>query len=484
MRLVKAIVHQARRSPDEPAIAFGGGVVSFRALMAATAAAVEAIRLLGLPPRALVALDIRNPVHHTATIYALALLGHPSASVGTAWVTLQSGPSPAMMLTDIDCPDGTGLIIRKLDARWFAFDDSLPVDYAALMALPGLPEADDVVRYLYSSGTTGRPKCVALTNGVLELRVAHAFETLPQRALSGATLNMMGFSTLAGTIIPLTTHVGGALLCFSSNYAEVLTLCRLFGVTWLMGAVVQIEGILKALGSSPPPASLRCVLVAGAKLPHRMLMEIRARLSSYVMGGYGSTELGMVAFSTAAEFERHEGSAGYLTPWASAQAVDDNGQILPPGCEGVLRIRSNELAFYVDELGRPLPTDEDGWFYPGDFGRIDPDGLLIITGRTGEVINRGGVVVAPELIEEELRRDPAVADVAVVGSPGAGGVEQIWAAIVSPAPVDGERLLRAARLRLAERVPDRLFQVDAIPRNENGKVMRNLLREQLRRMLG
>lgn len=484
MQLVKAIVHQARRSQEEPAIAFGGGVVSFRALMAATAAAIEAIRLLGLPKRGLVILDIRNPVHHTATIYALALLGHPSASVGTAWVTQQSGPRPALLLTDVDGVDVPGLAVSRVDARWFAFDESRPVDFAALMAMPGFPDPDDVVRYLYSSGTTGRPKCVAVSNRVLELRVAHAFETLPQRALSGATLNMMGFSTLAGTVMPLTSHVGGSLLCFAAGYAEALQLCRVFGITWLMAAVVQIEGILKALGSAPPPASLRCVLVAGSKLPHRLLAEIRSRLSSYVLGGYGSTELGLVAFSTAADFERHEGSAGHLTPWAAAEAVDDDGRPLPAGRDGVLRFRSDELAVYVDEAGQPLPTLEDGWFYPGDYGRIEPDGLLIVTGRTGDVINRGGVVVAPELIEEELRRDPSVTDLAVVGAAAASGIEEIWAAIVSPAPIDGERLLRAARMRLAERVPDRLFQVDAIPRNEHGKVMRNLLREQLRRMLG
>ncbi|MGN6486984.1 MAG: class I adenylate-forming enzyme family protein [Devosia sp.] len=483
MQLVKAIVHQARRSAQDPAIAFGGGVASFGSLMGSVSAAVEVLRTLGIQPGALVVLDIRNPIHHTAMIYALALLGIRSASVGTAYVTQQAGPRPTLFLTDRDDLADSELPVRKVDARWFAFDETKPVDYAGLMAMPGFPNPDDVFRYVYSSGTTGKPKCVAITNRVIELRVAHAYQALPQRALSGATLNMMGFSTIAGTLTPLIAHTAGSLLCFSSSYADALNLSRLFGVSWLMGAVIQIDGLLKALGSATPPPSLRCVLVAGSKLPLRMLAEIRSRLSNLVLGGYGSTELGLVSFSTSADFERHEGSAGHMMPWAAAQAVSDAGEVLPPGDAGTLRIKCDELAFYVDEQGRPAETTQDGWFYPGDFGRIEPDGLVIVTGRTGDIINRGGVIVAPELIEEVLRLDPAVTDVAVVGVANAAGIDEIWAAIVSPAPLDGEGLIRAARQKLNERVPDRLFQIDAVPRNENGKVMRNVLREELRRRL-
>lgn len=101
MQLVKAIVHQARRSQQDPAIAFGAGVASFGSLMGSTAAAVEVLRTLGVARGSLVVLDIRNPIHHTAMIYALALLGIRSASVGTVQVT-RSGPRPDLFLTDRD----------------------------------------------------------------------------------------------------------------------------------------------------------------------------------------------------------------------------------------------------------------------------------------------------------------------------------------------------------------------------------------------
>jgi acyl-CoA synthetase (AMP-forming)/AMP-acid ligase II len=123
---------------------------------------------------------------------------------------------------------------------------------------------------------------------------------------------------------------------------------------------------------------------------------------------------------------------------------------------------------------------KDAWFYPGDVGRIYPDGLVVITGRTNEVINRGGIIVAPEVIEEVLRLDSRVQDIAVVGVLNAAGIEEIWAAVVSDTELDARTMIEASRPKLNEKVPDRIIRIDAIPRNENGKIKRNELRELLR----
>jgi acyl-CoA synthetase (AMP-forming)/AMP-acid ligase II len=144
-------------------------------------------------------------------------------------------------------------------------------------------------------------------------------------------------------------------------------------------------------------------------------------------------------------------------------------------------VRTRELAHYVDAAGRPVSIeDEDGWFYPGDVGRLETGGTLFITGRSSEVINRGGVIVAPEAIEDVLRLDRRIRDVAVLGVPNASGIEEIWAAVVSDTLIDGRQLIEAARPRLNEKVPDRIVQVSEIPRVENAKISRHQLREQLR----
>lgn len=120
----------------------------------------------------------------------------------------------------------------------------------------------------------------------------------------------------------------------------------------------------------------------------------------------------------------------------------------------------------------------DGWFYPGDVGRLHEDGLLTITGRVSEIINRGGVIVAPDMVEEVLRSIPGIADVAVFGAPDADGIEKICAAVVSEQWVDAAAIRTAAAVRLPDRSPDVVFQVEAIPRNAMGKVQRKDLRQE------
>jgi len=251
VQLIKNIVYQCRRHEQEPAVAFGGGIATYATLMGATAAVVEVLQTLDLPRGSLVMLDIRNPVHHLATIYALALLGLPSASVGTAQVVEQTGVQPRLFLTDRDDLEAPGLPVRKMDERWFAAS-SKQIDYQKLLTLPGFSDPADVVRYVYSSGTTGRAKCVALTEACLATRVANVNYSYPYHWRGDVTLNLMGFSTIAGILIPAMVHSAGALLCFAASHAETLQMTRLFKVEFILAAVTQIEGVLQALGEHPP----------------------------------------------------------------------------------------------------------------------------------------------------------------------------------------------------------------------------------------
>jgi len=476
MKLAKQILAHARLHESAPAIAYSGGVATYGTLAHMIEAAVVILETLRLPPRTSIMIDVRNPLQHTVLILALALLGYPSASLGSTFSVEKAGVLPGLLLSDRDLALGS---IRRLavDDRWFAHDPARPVDYSRLSNLPGFSSSDEIVRYVYSSGTTGFPKCVALTERVLELRLFHTFIT----TVSGqgtAGLNMLGFSTIAGIMAPLLTLPAGMLLCFANGNAEAMAMVRLFNVSMLSVAVVQLDGILRLIADQPPPPSLRLVAVSGSKLPARLLNEARARLCTNIVMGYGSTEVGSMTNATAPVLERYEGSAGYPHPWVELQAVDTDGAEVPAGTDGYLRARSAEMASYAADSGDATENFVDGWFYPGDIGRIHPDGLVTITGRATEVINRGGVIVAPELIEEVLRADPSVRDVAVVGAP-INGIEQIWAAVVSDGPIDANAIAERAYPKLNEKVPDRIVRVDAIPRNENGKVTRGALRDVL-----
>lgn len=480
MDLAKFVVYSARRYEAQPAIAFAGGVVTYKALMGATAAAAQVIETLRLPVRSIVVLDVRNPVFHTALVYALALCGHISASVGNAGALDRAGPSPALVLTDRDDLAAPQLPLRRIDPRWFAHDEGRPVDYQALLAKPGFADDDEVFRLIYSSGTTGRAKCVGLSNRVLERRISHAALQAPFGSGGAPQLNTMAFSTILGNLMLFHGPTSGGLLCFANSGGEALQMARAFGVGYLMGSVAQMQGVLRALGDAGPPPSLRTVRIIGSRIAAAQLREMRAKLCNHVISIYGSTEMGRITNAEPADLERHEGAVGMVAPFARAEVVDASGHLLPVGRDGVIRVQSDEMAVYMNETGEPVPlTDDDGWFYPGDVGHFEADGLLVVTGRTTEVLNRGGVVVAPEAIEEVLRGFAGVEDVAVVGVATASGVDEIWAAVVPTGKIDAQAILNAARTRLMERAPDRLFLFGRLPRAEGGKVMRNAVRDEL-----
>jgi acyl-coenzyme A synthetase/AMP-(fatty) acid ligase len=167
-------------------------------------------------------------------------------------------------------------------------------------------------------------------------------------------------------------------------------------------------------------------------------------------------------------------------PGEAIEIIGKDGVPLPPDQEGVVRIRSASISSYFVPTADDAEIFRDGWFYPGDIGRLMPDGLLVITGRVNEVINRGGDKLAPEVIEGALRLMPEIADAAVFAVPN---TDQIWAAVVGRQPLQHEAILNFCKQKLAGMAPDRIFELDRIPRNDMGKIIREEMREAIMKRL-
>lgn len=116
-----------------------------------------------------------------------------------------------------------------------------------------------------------------------------------------------------------------------------------------------------------------------------------------------------------------------------------------------------------------------GWIYPGDRGRVTSDGLFILSGRMSDVINVGGIKVAPAAIEALVQQHPAVVEAAAVGSIGADGLEQIVVVIIARPPISAQAVIDWC----AERgiVIARVIVVDKLPKTESGKIHCNLIRQ-------
>jgi acyl-coenzyme A synthetase/AMP-(fatty) acid ligase len=297
----------------------------------------------------------------------------------------------------------------------------------------------------------------------------------------GRYLSMMGFSTLGGYQTLMSALVLGGAVCFAGAPEDVLQVIALYHVTHLIAAPFQVRTLLESQARSGLHFPLlRQVLLAGSHIPNSLLAEIRQQICPNVICVYGSTELGPVAYGPASAMRGIEGATGFVMPGEIVEIVDQNGAALPPGQEGIVRIKAD----HIDSYFVPTPEDaqifKDGFFYPGDLGHLTADSLLVITGRTTEVINRGGDKLAPEVIEEVVRMAPAITDAAAFAVPG---TQQIWAAVVSKGPLQTEAVLAFCRQRLAGMAPDRLIELDRIPRNDMGKIIREDMKQAIMRRL-
>jgi len=229
--------------------------------------------------------------------------------------------------------------------------------------------------------------------------------------------------------------------------------------------------------------SLRSIHIGGAVAYAPLSIRIRTMVCDMLYCGYGSTEGGTVAYVPAEAIFGMDRAVGITAPWVEVEVLDEQKQPRAHGEEGEIRVRAlGQGHRYTKVADDAYEIADDEWFYPGDRGVLYRNGVLVITGRINEMINRGGVKVTPETVEEEIKKHTAIADAAAVGVLDDLGIEQIWLAVV--AKEAGELAIKQLYEYCHEHmplfVPDRIFQVQEIPRNQTGKISRAPLTDQLR----
>jgi long-chain acyl-CoA synthetase len=166
--------------------------------------------------------------------------------------------------------------------------------------------------------------------------------------------------------------------------------------------------------------------------------------------------------------------------------LDDDGRERPAGEIGTIWIRSlpGEEFEYFGDPEKTARSQRDGWYTLGDLGSFDDDGYLFLAGRSAELIISGGVNIYPAEIDAVLLAHPAVGDVATIGVPNEEWGEEVVAVVelvagTEPSPATTAELLEFARERLARfKCPRSVVFLDALPRQDNGKVYRRALRDQ------
>jgi len=468
------ILLHARVRPEKPAIVLADRVVTYDMMAQGILRVEDRLRKLELAPGVLVGISIESPIRHMIVAAALFRLGHPSLSVRRIADVLPLALPVAAFLHAADETLHFGQRQTFVGDDWFA-GERQPI---AATRSAGFTDKRAICRVELSSGSTGRPKAVSQSVEAFHQRLINYYATIGL-GLWDRLLCMPGLTSSWGFSLAAHVLFAGKTMAFAPTPRDCLHMIAVYALDALAASTHQLRELVHEQVQTPIPCpTLRVVLTGGSPLSRMIMLDAGARLCSSIVNQYGSTEAGATAFATTDRLAGIEGATGYIVPWAEVEVVDENDNQLAPDAEGLLRIRASCH-------GEPFPPGRadghtgfrNGWFYPGDRGRIAADGLLIVSGRTSEIINAGGLKLAPEVIEEILLKHPIITEVAAFGAIGTSGVEDIYLAVVSRAPLSEQHIIDWC----AERnIPvARVFLVETLPKTPSGKIHRDLLKRQL-----
>jgi acyl-CoA synthetase (AMP-forming)/AMP-acid ligase II len=371
----------------------------------------------------------------------------------------------------VSLPNG-GELVAAMFAVWRAGAVLVPVNPRLTPREVERIEQDVIGRHFgegiaivsFTSGTTGPPKPVPLEHARIVEGIDQVLATLRAKpARPGAppmpNLIPVSLSLWAGIYQVLFAFRLDAPIVLMDGFdtLDFAELVRRFGIRSTVlppPAMVMLADDARIADLAP----LKYVRSISAPLSPLQARRFRDRFGINVLNGYGQTELGGEVVGWSANDSKVHGddklgSVGRPHPGVELRVDDSTGEVL---------VR--------------IPGRIEDWQRTGDVGRIDDDGFVWIDGRVSEMVNRGGLKVHPGEVEEVLRLAPSVRDAAVVGAPDDRLGEVPVAFVVEAAPIDDDALQAFCREYLAPyKVPVRFERVDALPRNEAGKVLKGEL---------
>ncbi len=449
----------ARLRPDAPALDDGARVWGYAELDAAVGRMASRLAPLGARPGARVALAA-----HPSSLSVQALFAVPRAHAELAVLNPRLGPEALERALDAVEPDlllstDADVGALGLEPDWFTTIDDLPKPPPGQ---GGDAEGDPRAAFLlWTSGTSGEPGLVPVTMAALDAsaRAVSARLGLGARDRWYASLSLAHIGGLA--LIHRAMHTGACLVARGAYSTEALVeFVEEGGITHASLVPTMLRRLLDARGGARAPAGQRCLVVGGAPAGSDLVREA-LDLGYRVALTYGLTE----ACSQVAT--------------APPELVTAKPGTVGPPLEGVeLRLlESGEIALRGPTVA-PSLVDETGWLRTGDFGSLDEDGHLWITGREDERIVTGGVNVHPAAVEDAIQDVPGVVAVAVAGIGDETWGEVVGALVVAGSEEPDPGVMRdVVRRRLSDaEAPRRIVFARGLPTNANGKVDRAQVR--------
>ena len=345
--------------------------------------------------------------------------------------------------------------------------------------------ANDVIQVMYTSGTTGEPKGVMHTSNTLFSNVIYYAERLGLGAkdvvfMGSPLAHQTGF--MYGFIMPLYLGCPAIFLDIwqAQRAADIIAMEK---ATFTMASTPFLTDLTEVAEARPEAfESLRIFLAGGAPIPRVLVPRATKALRAHIVSGWGMTENGALTTTKLDDPpEKVFETDGCPLPGMAIRVVDAADKVLPVGAEG--RLQARGCSNFVGYLKRPqlYGMDAEGWFETGDLARIDADGYVRITGRSKDIIIRGGENIPVVEIEELIYRHPDVQEAAIVAMPDPRLGERVCAFVVLRAGKSltlGDIVAHLNGHNMAKQyLPERLEVVEALPKTPSGKIQKFKLRE-------
>jgi len=485
MNLTQALAIQAETRPEDVAIDFVEGSLSYSELHQAVQQCISHLLKSGVRSGDIVGLsftDERMVLIATSAVSRIGAIVYlvPALFPKDNKSEMMNAVGVDLLLVDKrnkQTPEGPLALLT------FAMLAKIPTKATPI---PAVPDPSHCFMILHGSGSTGNPKLIPFSHAQMILICDHQrrrYDSKPGDVW--ASFLYLNFRT--PLIHAMSAVTGGNRFVRSlSNvpFRKMAETCRRLNVAFMYATPSHAFQLLEKLPNENDQAleTLKGLIVSFTSVSSALRGELKKRITPNLYVSYGTNEVGLMTILPPEAPDLDGGSVGYVIENNTVEIVDSDGNPVPVGAAGEIRVKNDQN--FDGYLRDPEATENavrDGWFYPRDSGRFLPDGQLVHLGRSDQMMICDGVNIFPAEIERAVSEIDEIEDVAVVplADPKLGDVP--ICVFTLKKGVDAEKLGIKDRIRqrLGPRSPKLFFQLPEIPRTEQGKLNRELLYEQV-----
>ncbi|WP_119289069.1 malonate--CoA ligase [Azohydromonas sediminis] len=469
---------------------------TWRDLERGTAMLANLLASLGLPPGSRIAAQVDKSVEAMMLYLAVLRAGHVYLPLNTAY---QAGEIEYF----VGNAEPAVVVCAKRNFGWvsriafnagvkhvYTLDDDRSgtlLDRAASQPdthEPAVAQADDLAVIIYTSGTTGRSKGAMLTHENLRSN-ARVLKDYWGWQPGDVLIHALPIFHVHGLFVAIHgALLNGSPMIWFGRFDPKAVVARLPDATVFMGVpTLYVRMLGESALTREQCAHMRLFVSGSAPLLIETFNAWRERTGHTILERYGMSETVMLTSNPyRPESARRGGTVGFPLPGVQLRIRDDKGRPVPTGEVGHIEVKGPNVFKGYWRMPEKTADDftDDLWFKTGDVGKIDADGYVTIVGRSKDLVITGGYNVYPAEVEALINELPGVAESAVIGVPHPDFGEGVVAVVV-PRPgaaLDPDGIVATLKTKIAGyKVPKRVVVVPELPRNQMGKVQKNVLRD-------